>query len=297
MVYKYWRVLLVNKVFDGVATAIVTPFNYKGCVDYVALNKLLSLQLGSNIDAIVVLGTTGESSTISFQEREQIIKYSKEIIGNKAKLIVGVGSNNTVEALKYLRQAQALGADACLAVTPYYNKCTQKGAFIYYKTLSDEATIPIIIYNVPSRTGFNLNTSTIEKISSLNNIVGIKEANQDINHILDLFDKLKGKTAIYCGNDNLNYIFKCLGGSGVISVSSNAYPQLVKRLWTDKNIKQDCLYEFNKLIFVEPNPIPIKYVLYKLGYIKNILRPPLTSISNLNIKPINLQLQKLKELV
>ncbi len=282
-------------IFKGVCTAIVTPFTYQGKIDYCSLQKLVTYQLNNNIDALVVLGTTGESSTISFQERAELISFVKNIVKDKLRLIVGVGSNNTQTALSYLTQAQDIGVDACLVVTPYYNKCTQYGAYQYYKTLNDNSTIPLIVYNVPSRTGFNLSVDTICQLFALNNIVGIKEASLDINHIQNLFYRVDNKLDIYCGNDNLNSIFKLLGASGTISVTSNAYPQLVKKMWAGDQEAIDLLYDINNLLFVEPNPIPIKFVLSKLGFIKNVLRPPLTRLSSLYHNSIKKQIAKLKE--
>ena len=161
------------KVFEGSCVALVTPFK-NNKIDFEAFENLIQFQLCHQTDAILVLGTTGESSCISFGEREQIIRFAKNIISDKAKLIVGTGSNNTQTAIKYTRQAHKLGADAVLIVTPYYNKCTQQGAILHYEKIAKCVNMPIILYNVPSRTGFNLQPQTVEQLSKCENIVAIK---------------------------------------------------------------------------------------------------------------------------
>ena len=274
------------KVFEGSCVALVTPFK-NNKIDYFALQNLIQFQLSQNTDAILVLGTTGESSCISFCEREKIIEFAKNVIANRAKLIVGTGANSTQVAIKYTRQAQKLGADAVLIVTPYYNKCTQQGAILHFEKIAKCVDIPIILYNVPSRTGFNLHPQTIEHLSKYENIVAIKEANSNIEHILQLFNVCKGKLDIYCGNDNLNHIFKNLGAKGTISVVANAFPKQIKQQYKTTNQAKlnkisEGLYNFCDLCFIETNPIPIKYVLFKMGLIENELRLPLCPLSQQN---------------
>lgn len=283
-------------IFKGVCTALVTPFAKNKKVDYKALEKILKFQIENGVDAILILGTTGESSTISQQEREQIIKFSKKTINKKCKLIVGTGSNDTLKTIELTNQASKLGADGCLIITPYYNKCTQKGIYNHYKTISQNTNIPYIVYNVPSRTGFNIEPTTMQKIATLKNVVGLKEANTSIDHILSMFANLEN-FPIYCGNDNLSHVFYSLNGSGIISVTSNAFPSEVKKSY--KNKKESLwyfkkFYYFNNLMFCEPNPIPVKYVLYKKGLIKNYLRQPLESLENKHKKLIDNELKKME---
>lgn len=284
-------------IINNVCTALVTPFTTDNKIDYPSLKKLLHYQTSHGIKDILLLGTTGESPTISELERAKLISFVKSNIPASTHLIVGTGSNNTATAIRLTSQAKSLGADACLIVTPYYNKCTQQGAIEHYTSIARSVDIPIIIYNVPSRTGFNLSPETTKELFKLPNIVGIKEANSDINHILKLFS-LKLTKPIYCGNDDLNYIFNMLGSQGTISVTSNAYPQLVIEGWQNKSLQiHNLLYPLNKLLFVEPNPIPIKYLLNKLGLIRNNLRPPLTKLSQKHRLEIQQQINLLKDYV
>ena len=285
----------MKEVFSGVCTALITPFDKNNNIDYLALQNLIEYQLSNNVDAILILGTTGESCTISTKERFDMVQFCKNIIQDRCKLIVGVGSNNTAIALEYIDMANRCSVDACLAVTPYYNKCTQGGAYWYYKKLSEHSKAPIIVYNVPSRTGFDIKPATMQQISLLPNVAGIKEASQDVMHILDVFRLCKNNVAIYSGNDNLNGIFASLGAKGTISVSSNVYPKIIKQTWQNSNVDNDILFNFNNIIFAEPNPIPIKYAVSKLGLCKNIVREPLTNLTLYNKKLIDKEMQKIKE--
>ena len=273
-------------IFEGSCVALVTPFK-NNKIDYAALQNLIEFQLGEKTDAILILGTTGESSCVSFVEREKIIDFAKNIINGKAKLIVGTGSNNTQTAIKYTKQAKKLGADAALVVSPYYNKCTQQGAILHFEKIANCVDMPIILYNVPSRTGFNINPQTVAHLSKCENIVAIKEANSNIEHILQLFNLCKDKIDIYCGNDNLNHIFKSLGAKGTISVVANVFPKQIKQQYkianqNKQNNLAEKLYDFCNLCFIETNPIPIKYVLFKMGLIQNELRLPLCPLSQQN---------------
>lgn len=264
-------------IFKGSCVALVTPFK-NNKVDFDALARLIDFQIDAKTDAILVLGTTGESSTLSDKEKMAIIKFAKNKIAGRAKLVVGTGSNSTKTAITNSQIAQKLGADAVLVVSPYYNKCTQAGAILHYKAVANSINIPVILYNVPSRTGFNLLPESVEKLAEVENIVAIKEANGDINHILELFDKCRGKIDIYSGNDNLNHIFYTLGGAGTISVVANIFPKQIKQQLETKN--NATLHKISQLCFVEPNPIPIKFLLCYAGFIENELRLPLTPLSN-----------------
>lgn len=281
-------------IFKGVCTALVTPFDDNGEVDYVAYEKLIDYQVKSGVDAILILGTTGESATITQSEREKIILFAKSIISSKVKLIVGTGSNNYEIAKKQTLQAKQLGCDGALVVTPYYNKCTQNGLYVFYKKLAQETKFPIIVYNVPSRTGVNILPQTMQKLSKEKYICGLKEANGNIDHIQEMFYLVKG-FPIYSGNDNLNNIFFHMGALGAISVVSNVFPRLVKNLYKTKSNKlEQKLYLINKLMFVEVNPIPVKFALFKMGLIKNNLRLPLTKLEKKNESIIEQELKKLE---
>ena len=282
--------------FCGSCVALVTPFK-NNKVDYIAIEKLIDFQILSGTDAILVLGTTGEASCLTYAERKKIICFAKEKINNKAKLFVGTGSNSTKIVIKNTRIAKECGADAVLVVTPYYNKCTQEGAVLHYSAIANAVDIPIIVYNVPSRTGFNLLPQTTQKLSQIKNIVGIKEANGNIEHILELFYLCKNKLAIYSGNDNFNQIFLSFGGDGVISVVANVLPKQIKNQCTEKNLDKqiklhNLLYNISKLCFVETNPIPVKYMLSKMKLIQNELRLPLTPLSQKYQTELDTELKK-----
>ena len=269
-------------IFKGICTALVTPFTKDGDVDYLAFKNLIEYQIECKVNAILILGTTGESPSITDQERERIITFTKSLLPKSIKLIVGTGSNNFEKAKAQTLQAKYLGADCALVVTPYYNKWTQNGLYTFYKKLCQSAKFPIIVYNVPSRTGVNVSPNTMVKLSKLKYICGIKEANGNIDHIQEMFYLLKN-FPIYSGNDNLNYLFYKLGAMGSISVASNAFPKLLVEQFKTKSLKMHKkLYNLNKLLFVETNPIPIKYVLSKMGFMQNTLRLPLTKLEEKN---------------
>ena len=275
-------------IFEGVCVALVTPFiNNK--IDFDALKILIEKNINEGVDAICILGTTGEASTISYKEREKIIAVTKKQIAQRVKLIVGCGSNNFEVAKNYILQAKKYNVDGALVVTPYYNKTTQKGIVIFYKKLC-ELGLPIIAYNVPSRTGLNIELKTINSLCKIKNLVGIKESTQDINRIINLCKICSKKICVYSGEDNLNCIFYILGANGCISVTANCYCKNVKEIFDlakrqkiKKAIKlQFCLDKINEALFLETNPVPIKTLLNEKGYIKNEVRLPLVEMSNKN---------------
>ncbi len=279
----------MKSVFEGSCVALITPFK-NGKVDFEKLGKLLKFQLENKTDAILILGTTGEPATMTNQEKVEVIKFAKKVVGLKAKLIVGTGANSTEVAIENSKQAESLGADALLVVTPYYNKCTQNGLVEHYKQVANSVSLPIIAYNVPGRTGVNILPETAVKLSQIKNICGIKEASGNISQIVTLCSALNGKMAVYSGDDSLNYVFMTLGASGCISVTANILPKQVKEV-VDNCLKLDYqkarqqhekLLEINKNLFIEVNPIPVKYAAYLLGFCDNEIRLPLTELENKN---------------
>lgn len=272
-----------KELFTGVCTAIVTPFLDNLKIDYSSFKTLLSKQIDARVDAILILGTTGEGCTISYTERNKLIRFARQLIPPQIKLLVGTGSNDTKLATKYTLQAQKLSADGVVIVTPYYNKCSQKGAFEHYKYILEHTNIPIIMYNVPTRTGFNLEISTIHRLSKFKNIVGIKEASLTKKHIEKELCEIKN-IAIYSGNDSFNQLFLSSSASGIISVLSNIYPETLKDLYQKhtKNIDVtkdfSCLQQKSNNLFIDINPMPVKYILYKMGLIKYNFRLPLTRL-------------------
>lgn len=271
-----------KNLFFGSATAIVTPF-YNGQVDYLSFGELIDFQLSNGTDAIVILGTTGEASTIYENERSEIISFAKRKINGRVPLIVGTGSNATSVAIRYTKNAEALGADGCLVVSPYYNKATEKGLINHYKEIAKSVKIPIVMYNVPSRTGVNIPISVYGALKNVQNIVGIKEASGNLGYLTELIEKHGDDFDIYTGCDELILPTLALGGKGVISVVSNIVPSFVHQLCKEyengntKKARQIQLH-LNPLIqemFKEVNPIPIKTALYKMGMCKNEFRLPL----------------------
>lgn len=271
-------------LFTGSATAIVTPFR-DGGIDYEAFGSLIDFQIENKTDALVVLGTTGESATISESERYEIIAFAKRRINKRVPLIVGSGTNNTQVSLRYSKSAQGQGADGLLIVTPYYNKATERGLIEHYSLIAKSVDVPIILYNVPSRTGVNIPISVYKALSSIENIVGIKEASGNVGYLTELLHACYGNYDVYSGCDDLTLPVLSLGGKGVISVVSNIIPEIMHTLCHEflngnhQRATQLQLYlmPLIKEMFKEVNPIPIKTALYLMGKIQNELRLPLCS--------------------
>lgn len=272
-------------MFTGSAVAMITPFK-EGNIDMESFERLLDFQLQSKTQGIVVLGTTGEASTLSDQEREVVIGKAVEKINGKVPVIVGAGSNNYEKALIYSKQAKELGADGLLLVTPYYNKATQKGLKAYYKGIATQVDLPIILYNVPSRTNVNIEPETVEELSKLPNIVGIKEAGGNMAQVLEIKRRVSKGFKIYSGNDDQILPIMASGGHGVISVVANIIPNEVQELCeaTEREDlkaavkKQIEMLPLIQQVFAEVNPIPIKAAVSLLGMGKNELRLPLTPL-------------------
>lgn len=280
-------------VFKGSAVALVTPFNARGEVDFLELKRLIEFQIASRTKALVILGTTGESATITPDERSKIIKFCVGQVSGRVPVIVGTGSNSTETAIKQTKESQKLGADAVLVVTPYYNKTNQDGLILHYKKIARSTKLPIILYNVPSRTGVNILPETVVKLAKIKNIVGLKDAGGNIVQSMEYLHLLPPNFALYSGDDALTYPLMALGYRGVISVTANVYPALVSSMCEsilEKNFDNALrlhkfLYKINKALFLDVNPICIKYYLNLIG--KNVGEPrlPLTT-PNKNVKKI-----------
>lgn len=286
----------MKSIFYGSCVAMVTPFKHN-TVDYDSFLRLINRQIENGTSAILVLGTTGEGSTINERERIEIIKFAREHTPKNIPLIVGCGTNDTNTSLQRVLQAQSLGADGALVVTPYYNKTTQAGLVAHYTTICALSNLPIIVYNVPSRTGLNIEPDTMQKIASLKNVVGLKEANSNISHILQMFHVLKTSIAIYSGNDDLNYIFYALGGAGTISVTANVLPREIASQFTDAKTGLKVhkkLYALNKVLFCEVNPTPVKCALQILDLCQEEVRLPLVNVTDKNENKIKKILNQLK---
>ena len=280
-----------NTVFKGAATAIITPFK-DNKIDYERFAKLIDWQIAEGIDAIVVCGTTGEASTLTDEEHRDAIKFAVDHVAGRVPVIAGTGSNDTDYAIDLTRYACEAGADAILLVTPYYNKATQKGLIASFTAVADISTKPIILYNVPSRTGCNILPKTAAILAEHPNIVAIKEASGNISQIAELAALTRGKLDIYSGNDDQIVPVLSLGGIGVISVLSNLMPKATSRMCHDffegkTQQSLDAQLELLPLVnalFCEVNPIPVKAAMAAMGYSENSLRLPLTKMEEDNEK-------------
>ena len=275
-------------MFKGCFTAIVTPFK-KGEVDEEALRRLIQSQLEKGIDGIVPCGTTGESPTLSFEEHKRVIKITVEEVKGKVPVIAGTGSNNTKEAEELTRFAKEVKADAALVITPYYNKPTPKGMEAHYRYLN-EIGIPIIIYNVPSRTGVNIPPTTVAKLSRFPHIVGIKEASGDMDQVSSIISLCEDGFCVLSGNDSHTLPILSLGGKGVISVVSNIIPEEMTKM-VRAYLRGDTeearqihykVYPLCKAMFIETNPLPIKTAMARLGMIEREWRLPLEEMEKTN---------------
>lgn len=271
-------------IFKGVATALITPF-VDDKIDYDNLERLVKHQLEGNIDALVINGTTGEPTTMTHKERTKVASTVIEIVNKRIPVILGAGSNNTYTVIEYAKENEALGADGILTVTPYYNKCTQNGIVAHYKAIADAVNLPIIMYNVPGRTGVNIAPETALKLAGYKGITAIKEASGNINQFMEVARLCNGKLDIYSGDDGLVLPILALGGIGVISVASNICPQYMHDLcqsYFDGNVEKcrEMQFKLNPLVdalFCEVNPIPVKCAAKLVGLIKDdYMRLPLT---------------------
>lgn len=275
-----------NKLFSGAATALVTPFAKDGSINFEVLKELIDFQISSGISALVIAGTTGEASTLSFEEFSALIARSNEFIRHRVPLIAGTGSNNTATAIKLSLEAEKRGADALLMVTPYYNKTTQEGLIQHYFAVADRVQLPIIVYHIPSRTGLKIAPPTYQRLAEHPNIIAIKEAGNDLSYVADVAAGCPELT-LYSGNDDLILPLLSLGGEGVISVLSNLAPQEVQAICTlFKNgetakaaQKQLELLPLIRAVFAEVNPIPIKRAMELRGFAVGAPRLPLVSCS------------------
>ena len=276
-----------SALFCGCGTALVTPFR-GGRVDYDALENLIDWQLDSDIDALVILGTTGEPTTVSDAERPAIIECALNRVGGRVPVIVGAGSNDTRTAIRHAVEAQTLGADALLIVTPYYNRASRSGLIAHYEAIADKVELPIIMYNVPARTGVNLDPDTVAELARNARLCAVKEASGNLRQLVDLCAACGEGIALYCGNDDQVIPAMALGARGVISVASNVIPRQMRDMaacWLhgDAGGALDLQVEWLPLIralFSEVNPIPVKAALHMMGLIENDLRLPLTPMDD-----------------
>jgi 4-hydroxy-tetrahydrodipicolinate synthase len=291
-------------MFSGVGTALITPLKKDLSVDFHSLKTIVGQQLKNKIDALIVLGTTGEAPVFDYEEKRKIISAVIEEATGKLPVIIGTGSNNTKKVIENNKLAEDLKADGVLIVNPYYNKGTQESLVGHYKYIAEKTHLPIILYNVPSRTGMNMLPETIVKIhESCPNVVAVKEASGNISQIAHLISVKPNTLSVISGNDDQALPIMALGGKGVISVFSNPYPAEMKKI-TDAVLNNDLLTAqkhnntylgMMRALFIETSPSPVKYVMHRLGMCENILRLPLAEVSAKSEEELNKEIHLMSE--
>ncbi len=273
-------------MFSGSMVALVTPMRADGAVDNDALDRLVEFQIANGTNGIVAVGTTGESPTLTVEEHIGVVQRVVQVVKRRIPVIAGTGANSTSEAIEWTAAAKQVGADACLLVTPYYNKPTQEGLFLHYQAIARAVAIPQILYNVPGRTGCDLKPETVERLAAIPNIVGLKEA-ASLERNRELLNRVGGRLALFSGDDDLACECILAGYQGVISVSANIAPRQVRavvdaalaRSYAEARKLDAALQALHKSMFVESNPIPCKWALFRMGMIDKGIRLPLTALA------------------
>ncbi|MDI9519675.1 MAG: 4-hydroxy-tetrahydrodipicolinate synthase [Bacillota bacterium] len=287
-------------IFTGTATALVTPFTENG-IDTAALKKLVDWQIDQGVSALIACGTTGEPSTMDEAEWEETVSTVIKAAKGRVPVVAGTGSNNTAHVIKLAKLAKKLGADAQLVVTPYYNKTTQQGLIAHYTAIADEGSLPVVVYNVPARTGLNMLPDTLGKLSHHPNIVAMKEASGDLIQITEMMRLCEDRIAFYSGSDEVVVPLMALGGQGVISVMSNVAPDLTVQMtgaMLDGDFQKAAglqirLMPLIRALFVETNPIPAKAGVSLLGFCENRVRLPLIPMTEKNYSVLKAEMEKL----
>ncbi len=288
-------------MFKGSMIPIVTPFK-EGEIDEKGFQNRIEFHIKSGTDAIVPCGTTGESATLTYKEHEKLIDICLEAVNHRVPVIAGTGSNSTDEAIELTTYAQKAGADGALLITPYYNKPTQEGLYQHYKAIAHKTDLPLILYNVPSRTGVNMLPETVAKLSEIPSIVGIKEASGSLQQICEIIHLCGEKCSVFSGDDFINYPILAMGGKGIISVTANIVPEKIAAMWDffesgDYNKAREIHYQLislNNAMFLETNPIPVKTALGLMGKISPEMRLPLSPISKNNLEKLKKVMAKYK---
>ena len=274
-------------MFEGVFVAIVTPFK-NGNIDEEALQRLIDYQIAGGVNGIVPCGTTGESATLNHEEHDQVIRIAVDACKGKVTVLAGTGSNSTHEAIELSQRAKKVGADGLLQITPYYNKPNQEGLYQHFSSIAGNVDLPIILYNVPSRTSVNMVPETVVRLSKIKNIVGIKEASGSLQAISKIINNCEDDFTVLSGDDPLLFPILSIGGKGVISVTANILPHSVAMLcsYVENNEFENArsqhyrLMDINEALFIDTNPVPVKAALHLMGKIENELREPLVELSN-----------------
>ena len=290
-------------LFKGAGVALVTPFCEDNSVNYEELTRIIEFQITNDTDALIVAGTTGEPSTMTEEERLSVIAHAVKITNGRIPVIAGSGGNCTENVIAFSKKCQDIGVDGLLVVTQYYNKCTQNGLYEHYKMVAEAVSLPIIMYNVPSRTGINMLPATAARLGKeVENIVAMKEASGDITQVADLIKLSEGSLDIYSGNDDQIVPILSLGGSGVISVLSNIAPKDTHDMvmsYLDGDVKRAAELQLKYLdvvhaLFCEVNPIPVKKALEYRGFATKVLRRPLTEMEEVNAMRLKTEMDKIE---
>ncbi|MDY3197901.1 MAG: 4-hydroxy-tetrahydrodipicolinate synthase [Pseudomonadaceae bacterium] len=275
-------------MISGSLVALVTPMDSRGNLDWQALDRLIEFHLNEGTDGIVAVGTTGESATLDMEEHKEVIRRVVDKVAGRIPVIAGTGANSTSEAVELTQDARSVGADACLLVTPYYNKPTQEGLYQHFRFIAEAVDIPQILYNVPGRTACDMLPDTVVRLADIDNIIGIKEATGDLQRARELIDRVGDRMAIYSGDDPTAVELILMGGKGNISVTANVAPRLMHQLCeaalngdaeTARRLNEQ-LMPLHKKLFIESNPIPVKWALHEMGLIGDGLRLPMTRLSD-----------------
>ena len=293
-------VFMKNTVFTGAGVAIVTPMNADGSINYDEFGRVIDFQINNGTDAIIVCGTTGESATMTDEEHVECIRYCIERVNKRVPVIAGTGSNDTKYAVDLSVEAEKLGADALLVVTPYYNKTSQRGLIAHFTAIADRVNIPIILYNVPSRTGVNIALDTYDVLANHKNIAAVKEASGNISAIAKIIEKCGDRLDVYSGNDDQIVPIMALGGKGVISVLSNVCPKEthdIAQLCLDNNVAEAAKLQIKYLdlcnsLFIDVNPIPVKEAMNLIGFKAGECRLPLLKMEQGKIDALTASMKK-----
>lgn len=285
-------------IFEGVGTALITPFS-GGDIDYTALGRLIDFQIEAGISALIIGGTTGEAATLSDGERYELYRFAKERIGGRCALVFGTGTNDTRVAIRHTEFAEKLGCDGALLVTPYYNKGTERGVLCHYRKIAESTSLPLMLYNVPSRTGVNMSMHTLESLSEVENIVAIKEASDSADRLVEI-GAMGEKLRLFAGNDSQLFTVLSLGGGGVVSVLSNLAPREMMEIYQrfkagdikGARERQMRLLPLIRAMFIETNPAPIKHAMASLGLCSSELRLPLFEISSDHKRLVDIEMRR-----
>ena len=279
--------MVSGPIFQGSMVALVTPMTGDGLVDFAALERLVDFHVENKTDAIISVGTTGESATLEFHEHCAVVERTVQHARGRIPIIAGTGANSTKEAIELTRAAAKIGADACLLVVPYYNKPTQEGLYQHFKAIANAVAVPQILYNVPGRTACDMLNDTVLRLADIENIVGLKDATGDIPRAEELIERLDGRITVYSGDDGTALEHMLVGGKGDISVTANVAPALMHDMCkaaidgneAEARAINERLMDLHRDLFVEANPIPVKWALYEMGLIGPDIRLPLTPLA------------------